>query len=55
MIFSVAFKDGKAFFRNKFVKTKGFLEEQVRRQAPVSFRCSPPILHLAELPHFDHC
>ena len=32
MIFSVAFKAGKAYFRNKFVKTKGFLEEQVGGQ-----------------------
>ena len=29
MIFSLAFKDGRAYFRNKFVKTKGFLKEQV--------------------------
>ena len=28
MIVSIAFKDGKAFFQNKFVKTKEFLEEQ---------------------------
>ena len=31
MIFSIAFKDGRAYFRNKFVKTKGFKEEQVRQ------------------------
>ena len=29
MVFSIAFKDGRAYFRNKFVKTKGFKEEQV--------------------------
>lgn len=28
MILSLAFKDGKAFFRNRFVRTKGFEEEQ---------------------------
>ncbi|EFJ50758.1 hypothetical protein VOLCADRAFT_88605 [Volvox carteri f. nagariensis] len=28
MVFSIAFKDGKAYFRNRFVRTKGFLEEQ---------------------------
>eukprot|EP00955_Chlamydomonas_euryale_P079327 363284-Chlamydomonas_euryale.AAC.2 len=28
MVLSVAFKDGKAYFRNRFVKTKGFLDEQ---------------------------
>jgi len=28
MINSVAFKDGKAFYRNKFVKTEGYLKEQ---------------------------
>ena len=29
MLLSLAFKDGKAFFRNTFVRTKGFVEEQV--------------------------
>jgi hypothetical protein len=29
MIFSMAFKDGKAFWRNRFVRTAGFLAEQV--------------------------
>ncbi|GLI58664.1 hypothetical protein VaNZ11_000409 [Volvox africanus] len=28
MVFSLAFKDGKAYFRNRFVRTKGFLKEQ---------------------------
>ncbi|GAX74565.1 hypothetical protein CEUSTIGMA_g2014.t1 [Chlamydomonas eustigma] len=28
MVFSVAFKDGHAFFRNKFVRTEGFVKEQ---------------------------
>lgn len=28
MVLSLAFKDGKAFFRNKFVRTTGFVEEQ---------------------------
>ncbi|KAG1669318.1 hypothetical protein FOA52_014880 [Chlamydomonas sp. UWO 241] len=28
MVLSIAFRDGKAFFRNRFVKTDGFLEEQ---------------------------
>ena len=38
MVFSsLAIKDGKAFFRNKFVQTKGFLAEQVR-QKDQSFR-----------------
>jgi carotenoid cleavage dioxygenase-like enzyme len=30
MILSFAFKEGKVRFRNKFVRTKGFLDEQVR-------------------------
>ena len=29
MVCSFAFRDGKVFFRNKFVRTKGFLDEQV--------------------------
>lgn len=29
MVLSMAFDDGKVFFRNKFVRTKGFLDEQV--------------------------
>ncbi|GLC44176.1 hypothetical protein PLESTM_001563900 [Pleodorina starrii] len=28
MIFSIAFRDGRAYFRNRFVRTKGFLAEQ---------------------------
>lgn len=28
MVFSVAFKDGRAFFRNRFVRTQGFVQEQ---------------------------
>lgn len=35
MVLSIAFKDGKAFFRNRFVRTKGFLAEQV------GLRCRP--------------
>ncbi len=31
MIFSLAFKDGQAFFRNRFVRTEGFKAEQVGR------------------------
>ncbi len=32
MVTSLAIKDGKAFFRNRFVRTKGFLEEQAAGQ-----------------------
>lgn len=28
MVFSLAFKDGRAFFRNRFVRTEGFVQEQ---------------------------
>lgn len=29
MVLSMAFKDGKAFFRNRYVRTLGFVDEQV--------------------------
>lgn len=29
MVFSLAFKEGQAFFRNRFVRTEGFKAEQV--------------------------
>ncbi|MEW5298931.1 MAG: hypothetical protein WDW36_002000 [Sanguina aurantia] len=29
MLLSMAFKDGKAFFRNRYVRTRGFVDEQV--------------------------
>ena len=31
MILSLAFHNGHAYFRNKFVRTQGFLEEQVEK------------------------
>lgn len=31
MVCSFAFRNGRAFFRNKFVRTKGFVDEQVGR------------------------
>ena len=32
MVFSLALKDGRAFFRNRFVRTAGFLAEQAARR-----------------------
>ncbi len=34
MIISVAFRDGRAWFRNRFVLTDGFVREQVRPANP---------------------
>lgn len=31
MLLSFSFDQGRAWFKNKFVRTKGFVDEQVRR------------------------